>query len=294
MKPLNDKNINMKIIIIITVQIFSIILLHAQQKPIRLIIRGDDMGFSHSGNEALIKSSREGIQTSIEVIVPSPWFPEAVQLLKDNPGIDVGIHLAITSEWDNVKWRPLSDCPSLRDADGYFFPMISKNKNYPGKAVMENNWKIEDIEKEFRAQIEMAIKKIPRVSHLSSHMGCAGLNGAVRELTKKLAKEYKIDIDLADYQVRGVGYDGAKETSEQKIESFIKMLNKLEPGNTYLFVDHPGLDGPELRAVHHIGYENVAIDRQGVTDTWTNEKVKAAIKAKGIQLISYKDLLTSK
>ena len=284
----------MKKIFIISVQIFSIFLLNAQQKPIRLIVRGDDMGFSHSGNEALIKSSKEGIQTSIEVIVPSPWFPEAVQLLKDNPGIDVGIHLAITSEWDNVKWRPLSDCPSLRDADGYFFPMISKNKNYPGRAVMENNWKIEDIEKEFRAQIEMAIKKIPRVSHLSSHMGCAGLNGEVRELTKKLAKEYKIDIDLADYQVRGAGYDGPKETSEQKIESFIKMLNKLEPGNTYLFVDHPGLDGPELRAVHHIGYENVAIDRQGVTDTWTNEKVKAAIKAKGIQLISYKDLLTSK
>jgi len=284
----------MKKILLINSLILSSIFLNAQQKPIRLIVRGDDMGYSHSGNEALIKCSKEGIQTSIEVIIPSPWFPEAVKMLKDNPGIDVGIHLAITSEWDNVKWRPLSDCPSLRDADGYFYPMISKNKNYPGKAVMENNWKIEDIEKEFRAQIELAIKKIPRVSHLSSHMGCAGMNGAVRELTKRLAKEYKIDIDLADYQVRGIGYDGPKETSEQKIESFIKMLNKLEPGNTYLFVDHPGLDGPELRAVHHVGYENVAIDRQGVTDAWTNEKVKAAIKAKGIQLISYKDLLTSK
>ncbi|MFM9908136.1 MAG: hypothetical protein ACKVOW_02235 [Chitinophagaceae bacterium] len=39
-------------------------------------------------------------------------------------------------------------------------------------------------------------------------------------------------------------------------------------------------------------HENVAIDRQGVTDTWTNENVKAAIKNKGIQLISYKDLLS--
>ena len=80
------------------------------QKPIRLIIRGDDMGYAHAGNEALIKCSQEGIQTSIEVIVPSPWFPEAVKLLEENPGIDVGIHLAITSEWSNIKWRPLSDC----------------------------------------------------------------------------------------------------------------------------------------------------------------------------------------
>jgi predicted glycoside hydrolase/deacetylase ChbG (UPF0249 family) len=65
-----------------------------QQKTIRLIVRGDDMGFTHSGNEALIKSYKEGVETSIEVLVPSPWFPEAVKLLKQNPGIDVGVHLA--------------------------------------------------------------------------------------------------------------------------------------------------------------------------------------------------------
>lgn len=64
----------------------------AQQKTIRLIVRGDDMGYTHSGNEALIKCYREGIETSIEVLVPSPWFTEAVKLLKENPGVDVGIH----------------------------------------------------------------------------------------------------------------------------------------------------------------------------------------------------------
>ena len=36
--------------------------------------------------------------------------------------------------------------------------------------------------------------------------------------------------------------------------------------------------------------ENVAVDRQGVTDTWTSPRVKAFIKSKGIQLISYADL----
>ena len=69
------------------------------------------------------------------------------------------------------------------------------------------------------------------------------------------------------------------------------MLNKLKPGNTYLFVDHPGLISPELEAIHHIGYENVAADRQGVTDTWTNNKIKGLIESKKIQLISYADLL---
>jgi predicted glycoside hydrolase/deacetylase ChbG (UPF0249 family) len=279
-----------KILFSILLITFCTIFAFAQQ-PIRLIIRGDDMGYSHAGNEAIMKCYKEGIEKSVEVIVASPWFPEAVKLLQENPGIDVGIHLAITSEWSNIKWRPLSDCPSLKDADGYFFPMIWPNKNYPGQAVKEQKWKLEDVEKEFRAQIEMAIKKIPRISHISGHMGCTDISDSVKLLTKKLAKEYNIDIQLEELNVKYASYDGPHKTSEEKIQSFINMLNKLEPGNTYLFVDHPGLNSPELRAIYHIGYEDVATDRQGVVDTWTNGKIKKLIKQKGIQLISYKELL---
>lgn len=152
-----------------------IISANAQQKTIRLIVRGDDMGYTHSGNEALIKSYTEGIETSIEVIVPSPWFPEAVKLLDQNPGVDVGIHLALTSEWDNVKWRPLSDCRSLKDSNGYFYPMVFANKNYPGQSITENQWKIADVEKEFRAQIELALKKY-RVSVISPPIWVAAIS----------------------------------------------------------------------------------------------------------------------
>jgi predicted glycoside hydrolase/deacetylase ChbG (UPF0249 family) len=263
--------------------------LHAQ--PARLIVRGDDMGYSHSGNLALIRSSKMGIQTSIEVIVPSPWFPEAVRLLAENPGIDVGIHLALTSEWDNIKWRPLTDCPSLKDPDGYFFPMVRPNKNYPGRSILDNNWKIADVEKEFRAQIELALKKIPRISHLTSHMGCTSMSDEVKALTRRLAQEYKIPVETDLKDVIGVRYDGPSRTSVEKIDSFSKMLDQLQPGNTYLFVDHPGLDDEELRAIHHIGYEDVSADRQGVTDVFTNDRIKALIQQKKIQLISYKDLI---
>jgi chitin disaccharide deacetylase len=260
------------------------------QKPARLIVRGDDMGYSHAGNEALVKCSKEGIQKSIEVIVPSPWFPEAVKMLEQMPDVDVGIHLAITSEWDNVKWRPLTECASITDPDGYFYPMIWPNKNYPEAAIKDHPIMVGEIEKEFRAQIELALKKIPRISHISSHMGCTNVSDEVKAMTERLAHEYKIDIDPGKFAVESARYDGPKKTGEQKIESFIRMLSKLEKGKTYLFVDHPGLDSPELRAIHHIGYEDVALDRQGVTDTWTSEKVKDAIRKYGIELISYRDL----
>ena len=277
--------------IFLFIVLFITAAVNAQTKPVRLIVRGDDMGFSHSGNEALIKCYKEGIERSIEVIVPSPWFPEAVKLLEENPRVDVGIHLVLTSEWDNIKWRPLTDCSSLKDADGYFYPMIWPNKNYPNRALLQHNWKLEEIEKEWRAQIELALKKIPRLSHISGHMGCTNMNDSVNTLARKLAKEYKIDIDPGELNVKYAGYDEPRTTSNEKIQSFISMINKLAPDSTYLFVEHPGFNTPELQAIHHIGYENVAADRQGVTDMFTDASVKEAIRRKGILLISYKDLV---
>lgn len=279
----------MKTILAIALLLLLPAVVTAQQPP-RLIVRGDDMGYSHSGNEAIIKCYTDGIETSIEVIVPSPWFPEAVAMLKGHPKADVGIHLAITSEWDNVKWRPLTDATSLRDSNGYFLPMVYPNKNYPGKSVSEKEWRIEDMEKEFRAQIETGKRLIPQVSHVSAHMGCDRLSDSVRTMVRRLAKEYGIDIDLEEHGVQWVGYDGPSKTSAEKKASFIRMLQKLEPGKTYWFIDHPGLDGSELQAIHHIGYENVAADRQGVTDVWTSEEVKKAVKEKRIKLIGYRDL----
>ncbi|HSZ35020.1 MAG TPA: ChbG/HpnK family deacetylase, partial [Puia sp.] len=197
---------------------------YAQQNAIRLVVRGDDMGYTHSGNEAIIKCYKEGIESSIEVLVASPWFPEAVKLLKQNPGIDVGIHLDLTSEWENVKWRPLSDCPSIRDSSGYFYPMVFQNPNYPGRSISENKWRIEDVEKEFRAQIELALKYIPNASHFSAHMGCTNLSPEVKAMTKRLAKEYKIPVDPDLEYVGIIGYAGPHKTSEEKIQSFINML----------------------------------------------------------------------
>lgn len=261
----------------------------------KLIVRGDDMGFSHAANVALIDSYNKGIETSIGVIVPSPWFPETVKMLANNPRIDVGLHFAITSEWDNIKWRPLTDVPSLENVDGYFYPMLFKNKNYPGQAILDNAWKLGDIEKEMRAQIEMAKKHIPRLSHVSGHMGSTAFAPEVKELATKISKEYHLAmVDLDSDKTFGFSYtwaDFRNKNTEERIQAFIDMLDKLEDGKTYVYVEHPGLDNDELRAIYHIGYEDVAKGRQDVTTIFTSEKVKEAIVKKGIQLVSYKQAL---
>jgi hypothetical protein len=259
--------------------------------PIRLIVRGDDMGSSQASNEAALRCFKDGVMRDVEVMAVGPWFPEAARLLRENPGLDAGLHLTLTSEWDNVKWRPLTTAPSLVGRGGYFRPMIWPHPHY-GKegALREQPWKLEEIERELRAQIELTRREIPHLSHLSDHMGFQALGPDVVALVKRLAVEYGLAVDPEALGVRGVGWDGKPEAPSQKVESFVRVLEGLAPG-TWLFVDHPSLDTPEMRAVHHVGYEAVAIDRQGVTDAWTSPAAKDIVRRRGIQLIGYKGLV---
>ena len=266
-----------------------------QDTPPELVIRIDDMGAFHSVNEACVETYRQGIARSVEVMPVAAWFPEVVKMLKENPGLDVGLHLTLTSEWENVKWRPLTDCPSLTDENGYFYPMLSPNPNYPGQALTEHDWDIREIEQEFRAQIETTLQCIPQLSHLTGHMASTAFSKEVNELTLRLAKEYDLAcIDRMDsdkeYNFQYIGYTGASKTPQEKEASFLASLDKLEPGKRYLFLDHPAYDDDEMETVFHIGYENVAADRQGVTDLLTSERVKQAIEAKGIRLITIDQL----
>ena len=259
-------------------------------RGIYLIIRGDDIGSAHAANVACIQSYKEGIMRSVELMVPCAWFPEAVKMLNENPGLDVGVHIALTSEWENIKWGPVTHAPSLTDADGYFYPQIWQRKDFPkGTALKEADWKIEEIEQEMRAQIELAKRKVPHVSHLSNHMGCAGWDPKIREVYTRLAKEYNLDIEPSEYGVKRFGgWRGAKTTRE-RVKKFIENLEGLKPG-TYLFVEHPGLDNAEMRAIGHKGYYDVAKDRDAVREVFTSPDVKRAIERLGIKLISYADL----
>jgi chitin disaccharide deacetylase len=269
---------------------FSISSLYSQESnKIRLLVRADDIGSSHAANRACIDSYTQGIARSVEVMVNCSWFPEAAEMLREHPGYDVGVHLMLTSEWDNVKWRPLTQVPSLVDSNGYFFPMIWPNDNYPPERTLRGaNWKLNEIEKELRAQIEMAMKHIPQVSHVTTHMGFSGMDGEVAELVNQLAREYGLYIDLSKHNFRRMAGWRRNQTLDEKIDTFISNLDALTPGN-YMFVEHPAYDDPEMRATFHTGYTDVAQDRDHVTRIFTSPKVLQAIEEKGILLVGYND-----
>ena len=260
----------------------------ARDNEIRLIIRGDDIGSSHAANVACIQSYREGIMQTVEVMVPCPWFKEAVTMLRENPGLDVGIHLDLTSEWEFYKWGPVTQAPSLVDENGNFLPMTGQRDDFPpDTGFRESNFKLDEVEQELRAQIEIALQEIPGISHLSGHMGTPTGTPELRALVEKLSEEYHVPTGVPGAKRAGSFPDGA--TPEEKVNAMVEILENLTPG-LWIFIEHPGMDTPEMRAIGHIGYRDVAIDREGVTRAFTSEKVKAVIKKRGIKLMSYADV----
>lgn len=257
---------------------------------IRLLVRADDMGAGQAINEGCIEACNSGIARSVEVIVPGPWFLDAVRLLKENPDIDVGVHLTLTSEWERVKWRPLTRAPTLVDADGYFHPMTAQRPDFPpGTGFLDANPNLEEVERELRAQIQTAQRHLgDRVTHVSSHMMAAITTPELKALTERLAAEYKLKSD-ADNPRHAGSFGTSTFTSDQREKALTNLIEKLKPGD-WLIVEHPAFDTPETRGMGHKGYENVATDRSNVRRALTSPRVVKLVKSRGIKLISYADL----
>ena len=188
----------------ILVILIGVFLIHRIER-IRLIVRGDDMGYCHRTNLGCIKAYREGILTAVEVMVVCDHFPEAVEMLKENPDLDVGVHLTLTSEWENIKWEPLTDAPSLVDVNGHFFPMTWPDAAYsPDQALGTSDYSLVEIEKELRAQIETALFHLPRCSHATPHMGFHTITSRLYRLAFNLARAYGLDANIRMFPMRQV------------------------------------------------------------------------------------------
>jgi predicted glycoside hydrolase/deacetylase ChbG (UPF0249 family) len=272
------------------VLILALAVLQPAPTEIRLIVKGDDMGAGHGINAATIDAHKRGVLTTTNVIVPGPWFLEAARLLKENPGLDAGVHLALTSEWENVKWRPLTPAASIVDADGYFFPIVAPRPGFAaGTSIKESGMKLDEIERELRAQLTMAKRHIPQATYTWNHMGFTSVSPEVAALVQRLSKEFGLLVptDLGIQWLRGL-YE-SKDTGAVKADKLAAKLETLAPG-LWEHIDHAATDDPEMRAFGHKGYEWVAADRSAVLEAWTSPKVREVITRRRIKLTNYRDL----
>ncbi len=130
-----------------------------------VILHVDDAGMSHDSNVGALRSILEGAANSMSVMMPCPWVPELVRSLKEHPGIDAGIHLTLTAEWDGYRWGPLvgrQAAPGLVDAEGALWPSVAEVVAHATP---------DEVEAEVREQIRRARTMGFEPTHLDSHMG---------------------------------------------------------------------------------------------------------------------------
>lgn len=258
---------------------------------IRLIVKGDDMGAGHGVNTATIEAHRRGVLTTTNVIVPGAWFPEAVRLINENPTLDVGIHLALTSEWTNVKWRPLTHVPALVDPDGFFQPAVDPRAGLAaGASLSESPWTLEQIEQELRAQLELGLRHLPQATYTWGHMMFERVDPTVENLVRELTSEYGLiaphDMDTLQWVGFPYGHDDPGEVKGSKLAA---RLGEIGPG-LWLHIDHASTDDPEMQAYGHPGYEDVAADRFANFQAWTSPAVREVVERRGIRLTNYREL----
>ena len=131
-----------------------------------VILHVDDAGMSYDSNLGAFRALNDGVASSVSVMMPCPWVPHFVNWLKKNPAVDAGLHLTLTSEWDNYKWGPLSGkqaAPGLVDTStGAMHASVMAVVKYSNAG---------EVGKEIRAQIERARQMGFEPTHLDSHMG---------------------------------------------------------------------------------------------------------------------------
>ena len=220
-----------------------------------LLIHADDFGVTHAVNRATEEALLNGWVTSASVIVPAPWFPEVARFAHEHPEADIGVHLALNSEWSPYRWATISASsrvPSLLDADGYL--------HMTDEQVLAHA-KPNEVEREFRAQIDRALKSGIQVSHLDTHCNPIFRGPKIFATYFKVGSAYHIPQlqeqrpnfpgvvppQTAELVDRVVQMDPGVP-ADQWLAAYKKMLTPLGPG-VYQLLVHVGYDDDEQRAV---------------------------------------------
>jgi predicted glycoside hydrolase/deacetylase ChbG (UPF0249 family) len=223
-------------------------------------------------------------------MVPAPWARAATA---DYRGEDVGVHLTLNAELDLYRWAPITQSPSLLDGEGAF------------PRTIEEVWEhadLDEVRRDWRAQIERAVLWGFRVTHLDTHLGGVELKPEFFDVYLDLAEEFRLPVRLpgADAE-RRIGFSFRSVADERGVvspdrvvaldtlgadaTSIVEALCALEPGVAEVHA-HPAIDTPELRAatpewprrVHeHAILEEI-------------ETIALEAEARGIEFIAYREL----
>ena len=258
-----------------------------------LIINADDFGLCHAINDAIFQTLMQGIVRSTTLMMPCPWALHASHLLAQNPDLAFGVHLTVICDTVNYKFGPLipkEKVPSLIDESGYFFS-FERMGEFLAQA------KLDQLETEFRAQIESVLVTHLTPAHLDWHCIRFGHRTDIFDLMVNLAKEYRLALRvvgqpmIAQVQSQGLptnDYDFMDSFGINLVDKstrYAQMLRELPSGLSEWAV-HPGLGTAELKTLNPSGV-NV---RTSDFNFLISQEAQEIIQAEGIILLDYRPL----
>jgi predicted glycoside hydrolase/deacetylase ChbG (UPF0249 family) len=254
-----------------------------------LLLSCDDLGFSHAANVAVFDALHSGAASSAALMIPAPWAREAAARYR---GEDVGVHLTINSEHDLYRWGPITQSPSLLDGDGGFPRTV---------ADVWEHADLDEVRREWRAQVERAVYWGFDVSHLNVHLADVVLRPEFFDVLVDLAEDFCLPVRLpgakeqarAGFPFRDLAGARGVLAPDHLLEPgpeaptaarLAELVARLEPGVTELHL-HPALDTPELRAATPDWPRRVA-EHAALAD----RSLVAAIRDEGVERTSYRRL----
>ncbi len=170
--------------------------------PAHLIVNADDFGLCEAVTAGVARAFDDGIVTSASLLPTGDSFEHAAALARARPGLDLGIHLALTQ---TCPLSPPTRIPSLLDGGGRFAPDW---RAFLGR-YLRGAIRRQHVEIELRAQIERVRLAGLDFSHLDSHQHLHMLPG-ILPIVVRLASEYGI---------RALRYPRQKRSNTRRRES---------------------------------------------------------------------------
>jgi predicted glycoside hydrolase/deacetylase ChbG (UPF0249 family) len=236
-------------------------------------------------NRGVLDAIENGIARSCSLMAPCPAAADALVLLRERPHIPFGVHLTLVRDTLADTWTPLShDVPTLVDSHGRLFLRAQADQLLAGL-------RIDDVEREFRAQLDAVLATGLRPTHLDFHSLADGGRDDVLDAALTLAEEHglavRVWLDRGRAKARGHGrpvidhpfLDSFRLDVEGKADQYAALLRSLPAGLSEWAV-HPAASpessGGLVRATDH--------------EFLVSDRARELVAAEGIVLIDYRPL----
>lgn len=154
----------------------------------KLIITADDFGICKEINRGIVEAHTNGFLKSTALLINAPETNHALDLLKSNPKLEVGLHLAVVESYlTNTSTRTLSE----------------KLNYFPDKECLHRDWKAfclrsflgrvnyNELYEELKMQVELFLSKFDNIPFINVTQHLQMLPSISRILAK-LMEDYPI------------------------------------------------------------------------------------------------------